>query len=201
MNARLALPLYEVFSLISGAALAWLWISGHPVWAMALPACSLAAGWVFSWWGRRAPPQDPVRAVRCFEGRLLIHLGGGALAAGVPALATVVLTVSEGASAREKLLPGVLALAVGGFFLAVGVKGRDPNRLIGLYVSKQFQRRYRRPKPGQPAEPGTIYFPAGSPGELLVHDERAQGLDGWTFKARQERARQLRALIGQQDSG
>lgn len=179
---------------LSGALIAWLWLTHHP-WLAVVPFAALV---ILGYFGDRAArtrllPTKPVASVWWMECWIFVPSVAAAFTSGVLIFLGVWLEPSQTATVEQKKLLAAISGALGAFAATLIINAAqdvDVNFMSG-HVRKAFQARYKRRVSGASPEPRVCYLRPDSECERWVFSEDYRDVHGWGWSARHERARKI----------
>jgi hypothetical protein len=173
-----------------GAGLAWLWFRGEIVVPIVVTIALIALAIGTQPAGDASLPRHPVRARWLFECWTLVQLVLSAVAATLVIVITVALAAPDSASDQTKQLVSALTTALTTFVTATLAVGDDADEKIGERIKAKFYGHYDRDK-GQQGSTGYIYFKVESEAERWLLSENYGDIEGWGWKARAKRVKEL----------
>jgi hypothetical protein len=184
---------------VGGVGIAYLWHSRQWVLSAVIILVTALLGWLFRFLAEDQLPARPRTAIVLLELWILFPAAFAMFLAAALVWAGVWLAPHLSDSDFKKESLKTLSGAIAGFlaaFLLKSFEDADGN-FLAVHAKKIFQKHYRRKGKDIPEQPQSVvlYFEPESPGERLVNSESYDGISGWGFAARHERARKLAAVL------
>jgi hypothetical protein len=142
-------------------------------------------------------PRRPQLGLLFLEAWFFAPAAIAAFASALVVFVAVLLAEPQGASDQTKEIIKTLSAALTAFISGSFVSwiSEQNNSKVSNRIKRKFFEKYRRARAWPLPDDGVMYFKPSSVGENLVYSEQYAGMEGWSFQARWERARELNKEI------